>query len=203
MPRSREGTFGGRLEGGSIIGIPMPLPLRSRLAPFVLLAAALGACSPVFNWREVPIADDGLVALLPCKPDRATRNLPLGSGSASIAVDMTGCEAGGATFAVAHATAEDAVQADSWMRAWRSATRNQLTGATIAEAPATLPRAATSPAPVRLEVRQQGTGDPAPAQMLWFAQQRGGKTALYQATVLGRPASADAPTVFFEGLRLP
>jgi len=181
----------------------MPLPLRSRLAPLVLLAAALGACSPVFNWREVPIADDGLVALLPCKPDRATRNLPLGSGSASIAVDMSGCEAGGATFAVAHATAEDAAQAESWMRAWRSATRNQLAGAAITEAPATLPRAAASPAPVRLEVRQLGAGGPAPAQILWFAQQRGGKTALYQATVLGRPASADAPTVFFEGLRLP
>ena len=181
----------------------MPLPLRSRLAPLVLLAAALGACSPVFNWREVPIADDGLVALLPCKPDRATRNLPLGGGNATIAVDMTGCEAGGATFAVAHATAEDAVQAESWMRAWRSATRNQLAGATIVEAPATLPRTATFPAPVRIEVREQGAGDPAPAQILWFAQQRGGKTALYQATVLGRPTSADAPTVFFEGLRLP
>ncbi|MGK6308723.1 hypothetical protein [Variovorax sp. DT-64] len=191
-------------QGGSIIGLPMPLPLCSRLAPLVLLAATLGACSPVFNWREVPIADEGLVALLPCKPDRATRNLPLGTGSASIAVDMTGCEAGGATFAVAHATAEDAAQAESWMRAWRSATRNQLAGATIAEAPATLPpRAAASPAPVRLEVRPQGAGDPAPAQILWFAQQRGGKTALYQATVVGRPASADAPTVFFEGLRLP
>lgn len=185
------------------MSLPMPLPLRSRLAPLVLLATALGACSPVFNWREVPIADDGLVALLPCKPDRATRNLPLDSGSASIAVDMTGCEAGGATFAVAHATAEDAVQAESWMRAWRSATRNQLSGAAIAEAPATLPRAAASPAPVRLEVRQQGPGDPAPAQMLWFAQQRSGKMALYQATVLGRPASADAPEAFFEGLRLP
>ncbi|VTU15975.1 hypothetical protein H6CHR_00404 [Variovorax sp. PBL-H6] len=181
----------------------MPMPFRSRLPPLVLLAAALGACSPVFNWREVPIADDGLVALLPCKPDRATRNLPLGSGSTSIAVDMTGCEAGGATFAVAHATAEDAGQAESWMRAWRIATRNQLAGATVAEVPATLPRATTSPAPVRLEVRQEGAGDLASTRMLWFAQQRGGKTALYQATVLGSPTSADAATVFFEGLRLP
>ncbi|WP_162578152.1 hypothetical protein [Variovorax sp. PBS-H4] len=181
----------------------MPLPFRARVAPLVLVAAALGACSPVFNWREVPIADEGLVALLPCKPDRATRNLPLGGGSLSIAVDMTGCEAGGATFAVAHATAENPAQAEGWMRAWRSATRSQVAGGTIAETPATLPRAATSPAPVRLEVRQQVAGDPAPAQMLWFAQQRGGKMALYQATVLGSPASADAATVFFEGLRLP
>jgi hypothetical protein len=182
----------------------MPLPFRHRWAPLVVLTAALGACSPVFNWREVPIADDGLVALLPCKPDRATRKLPLGGGSASVAVDMTGCEAGGATFAVAHATAEDAAQADAWMRAWRAATRSQLAGAAIVETPATLPRAARSPAAVRFEVpQQQVAGDPAPAHMLWFAQQRAGKVALYQAIVLGRPASAEASGVFFEGLRLP
>jgi hypothetical protein len=189
--------------GGSIIGLPMQIPLRSGLKPLVLLAIALGACSPVFNWREVPIADDGLVALLPCKPDRATRNLPLGGGSASVSVDMTGCEAGGATFAVAHATAEDAAQAESWMRAWRSATHNQLAGAVIVETPATLPRAAALPAPVRLEARQEGAGGPGPAHILWFVQQGAGKTALYQATVLGRPASADPPALFFEGLRLP
>ena len=183
----------------------MSLPFRPRWAPLIVLTAALGACSPVFNWREVPIADDGLVALLPCKPDHATRHLPLGTGngSASVEVDMTGCEAGGATFAVAHATAEDAAQADAWMRAWRAATRSQLAGAAIVETPATVPRAAGSPTPMRIEVPQQGAGGPASAHMLWFAQQRGGKTALYQATVLGRPASPEAPGVFFEGLRLP
>lgn len=163
----------------------------------------LAGCSPVFNWRDVPIADDGLVALLPCKPDRATRQLPLGGGNASVAVDMTGCEAGGATFAVAHATAEDAAQAERWMQAWRAATRGQLAGAAIVETPSALPRAADAPAPVRLDVQQGAGGGAAPAHMLWFAQQRPGKMALYQATVLGRPASAEALGTFFEGLRLP
>ena len=179
----------------------MRLPLRCRFAaPAVLAAALLGACSPTFNWREVPVADEGLVALLPCKPDRATRSLPLGAG-ASITVDMTGCEAGGATFAVAHATAEDAAQAERWMSAWRAATRAQLAGRPATEAPASLPRAAASPAPVRLDV-QEPAGSPS-AHMLWFAQQQAGGVALYQATVIGRPASADALPTFFEGLRLP
>ena len=175
-------------------------PLSRRAASAVLIATLLGACSPVFNWRVVPIADDGLVALLPCKPDRATRNLPLGA-DASIAVDMTGCEAGGATFAVAHATAEDAAQAERWMSAWRAATRSQLAGRTVAEGPSALLRATASPAPVRLDVQEAGSQ--APAHMLWFAQQRAGKMALYQATVLGKPSSADALPTFFEGLRLP
>ena len=180
----------------------MPLAPRSRSAALAVAAAVLAGCSPVFNWREVPIADDGLIALLPCKPDRATRQLPLGGGSATVAVDMTGCEAGGATFAVAHATAEDAAQAERWMQAWRAATRGQLAGAAVVETRIALPRAAASPAPVRLDVQQEAAGA-APAHMLWFAQQRGGGMALYQATVLGRPASSEALVTFFEGLRLP
>ena len=83
-----------------------------------------------------------------------------------------------------------------------AATRGQLPGEPASEVPATLPRAAAMPAPVRLDV-QGATGGQAPAHMLWFAQQRAGKVALYQATVLGRPSSADALATFFEGLRLP
>ncbi|SDC89320.1 hypothetical protein SAMN05444679_10621 [Variovorax sp. CF079] len=176
----------------------MLFSFRPRFAALALAAAALGACSPVFNWREVPIGDDGLIALLPCKADRATRMLPL--GAELISVDVTGCEAGGATFAVAHAAASDAAQAESWMRAWRAATRTQLAGAPMAEAPAVLPRATDSPGPMRLETQ---AGASAPTHVLWFAQQRAGKMALYQATVLGKPSSPEARAIFFEGLRLP
>jgi hypothetical protein len=176
----------------------MPFPFRPRFAALALAAAALGACSPVFNWREMPIADDGLIALLPCKADRATRMLPL--GAELISVDVTGCEAGGATFAVAHAAASDAAQADAWMRAWRAATRTQLGSAPVAETPVVMARAAESPGPMRLDTQP---GASAPTHVLWFAQQRAGKVALYQATVLGKPSSTEALAIFFEGLRLP
>lgn len=180
----------------------MSSPIRLRLAALALAAHALSACSPTFNWREVPIGDDGLVALLPCKPDRATRQLPL--GTESVAVDMTGCEAGGATFAVAHATASSATQAEGWMRAWRAATRAQLADAPVVEAAAALPRAAISPPPARLDTQSANTsGQPAPTHVLWFAQQRAGRVSIYQATVLGQPSSAEALPTFFEGLRLP
>ncbi|RZL90563.1 MAG: hypothetical protein EOP82_15355 [Variovorax sp.] len=179
----------------------MPLSSPSRLAALAS-AAVLAACSPTFNWREVPIADDGLVALLPCKADRATRALPL--GPESVAVDMAGCEAGGATFAVAHAAAGDAAQAEAWMRAWRLATRSQLGAGPVVEAAAVLPRAAAQPGPVRLDAPDASPdGRGASTHVLWFAQQRAGKVALYQATVLGRPSSPEALPTFFEGLRLP
>jgi len=178
----------------------MPSPvLPSWLA--LSAAALLAACSPTFNWREVPIAESGLVALLPCKADRANRALPL--GAESVQVDMTGCEAGGVTFAIAHAAANSPVQAEAWLNAWRAATRSQLADAQVAEAPATVQRATAVPAPLRLDAQpsQQGA---APVQVLWFAQsQKDGTVALYQATVLGKPSSPEAAKTFFEGLHLP
>lgn len=189
------------------LSVPPPWPT---LAAAVLLAA----CSPTFNWREVPVAESGLTALLPCKPDRAERTLPL--GAESVRVDMTGCEAGGATFAIAHASANGPAQAEAWLEAWRTATRAQLgkpeeagasgaSGASgdaqVTQAPATLQRAAATPAPLRLDARKRGA---APVQILWFAQsQKDGTVALYQATVLGAPSSNEAAQTFFEGLRLP
>lgn len=142
------------------------------------------------------MGDAGLVVMLPCKPDRATRAMPL--GNASVAVEVVGCEAGGATFAVAHARAADAAQAEAWLNAWRAATRAQLADARPTESPVTLPRAALQPAPIRLD----GSGQ-ARAHLLWFAQTRAGGVSLYQATVLGRPSAADAVATFDEGLRLP
>ncbi|MFZ3118274.1 MAG: hypothetical protein WA159_08145, partial [Variovorax sp.] len=59
----------------------MLLPSRAGLAAAFVVAVALSACSPTFNWREVPVGDAGLVAMLPCKPDRATRAMPLGAAS--------------------------------------------------------------------------------------------------------------------------
>jgi len=169
---------------------------------FALTAAALlAACSPTFNWREVPIADAGLVALLPCKPDRANRALPL--GAESVQVDMAGCETGGATFAIAHASAGSPEQAEAWLKAWHAATRGQLGDAKVTEAPAALQRATAMPGPLRLDAQPAQPGG-VPVQVLWFAQsQKNGTVALYQATVLGKPSSPEAPKAFFEGLRLP
>ncbi|RQO54617.1 hypothetical protein DBV14_12695 [Variovorax sp. KBW07] len=182
----------------------MQPPSLPALHSWLVLAAAavLAACSPTFNWREVPIAESGLVALLPCKPDRANRALPL--GAESVKVDMTGCETGGATFAIAHAAANSPVQAEAWLNAWRAATRSQLAEAQVAESPAALQRATAVPAPLRLDAQPSPQQGAAPVQVLWFAQsQKDGSVALYQATVLGKPSSPEAAKIFFEGLRLP
>jgi hypothetical protein len=165
-----------------------------------VMASAVAACSPTFNWREIRVGDGSVIALLPCKPDRATRQVPL--GSESVPVDVAGCKAGGATFAVAHASASTPEQADSWLRAWRVAARQQLAGSSLAETPAMVSGAAGSPAPVRL-VTQGSESHAAAAHVLWFAQQRPDGVAVYQATIDGSPSSPDAVQTFFEGFRIP
>jgi len=186
--------------------MPFPFSRRLRHATWSCAAAvALLACSPVFNWRETPIPGGELVALLPCKPDRAERQLPL--GSQTVRVDMAGCAAGGATFAVAHANAADPPQAEDWMKAWRVQAYAQWAGGRVEESPGQVPHAASLPAPLRLDASRSDApaSDPArTAHLLWFAHRnRDGTVALYQATVLGQPSASEAIDNFFAGLRLP
>lgn len=175
---------------------------RRRAIVAIALACLATACTPTFNWRELPVGDGDLTVLLPCKPDRAERMLPL--GAESVRIDMAGCEAGGVTFAVAHAEASGPAQASAWLDAWRQSTRGRLADRAATESVASLPRAAAAPAPLRLEAAagEDAVRSP-PTRVLWFARQHARGVSLYQATAVGRPSSPEALDTFFEGLRLP
>ena len=69
--------------------------MRCLLLAAALALAALGGCSPTLNWRETRFDGADLTAMLPCKPDRAERTVPLAGRDAPLR--MQGCEAGGAT----------------------------------------------------------------------------------------------------------
>jgi hypothetical protein len=84
---------------------------KAQAAPYlvaVTLLAMTSACTPAFNWRDVSFDNLPVAALLPCKPDRATRTLPI--AGAPRAMVMAGCEAGGAMFTVAVVTVDNADQ---------------------------------------------------------------------------------------------
>jgi hypothetical protein len=72
------------------------------------LACVAAACTPAFNWRDVGFEGTPVAALLPCKPDRGERTVPLAGAPRQMV--MAGCEAGGATFTVAVVTVQDAAQ---------------------------------------------------------------------------------------------
>ncbi len=79
-------------------------PSLSRVGLALGLGILSSACTPAFNWRDVTFDGLPVAALLPCKPDRATRMVPLAGVPRQMV--MAGCKAGGATFTVAVVTVE-------------------------------------------------------------------------------------------------
>ncbi len=83
----------------------------ARVAHFLIvigLALTALACTPAFNWRDVVFEGLPVAALLPCKPDRGERTVPLAGAPRQMV--MAGCEAGGATFTVAVVNVGSAAQ---------------------------------------------------------------------------------------------
>jgi hypothetical protein len=88
------------------------------LAAAVAILGASAACTPVMNWRDVGFESFPVVALLPCKPERATRTLPILGTPRAMA--MLGCEAGGAMFTVAVVQAEGGDQLAAIEKEWKA-----------------------------------------------------------------------------------
>lgn len=180
--------------------MPTPFRLRLRSCLALLAAAAAVACSPTFNWRDVPVGDGGLMALLPCKAERSQREVALDGGTAT--VQVAGCQTGGATFAVAVAAADSVAQAQAWLAAWSASARDPGAGRTCLQ-PARVLRAAVAPPALERDTACAAEAPPGRPHQLWFAQTHGDKVLLYQATLLDGPAEPEVWRTFAEGLRLP
>ena len=87
----------------------------------------LAACTPSLNWRSVQLG--GLSTLLPCKPDNATRPVPLAGHT--VPMEMSGCEVGPALFAISRVQAPSAEEATALMRALRQASLAQVQAHTL------------------------------------------------------------------------
>ncbi|MDO8771802.1 MAG: hypothetical protein Q7K57_24430 [Burkholderiaceae bacterium] len=175
-------------------------------------------CSPTLNWREVRLeSTDGggtLVAYLPCKPDRATRQQDL--GGERVELSMMGCEAGGATFTLGRINLAKPVLAPQVLAAWQAATLAnlrapqpvlQLQGALPAQ-PISIQGASVWPPATRMTVQGRDRN----LQVVWFARQSTTGVVLYQAALYGPLAGSDpnsthafnsAMVTFFESLHLP
>lgn len=88
-----------------------------RSLAYSALAVALCACSPALNWRNVIVGSVRFT--LPCKPDQAERDVVLGGVSRTL--EMRGCEADGALFAVSRIEVESSADAAVLVQAWRAA----------------------------------------------------------------------------------
>jgi hypothetical protein len=89
------------------------------LWPCVLM---LASCSPALNWRQVAHEGAPVQALLPCKPERAEREVPLlGPQAAALTLQLMGCEAGGLSFAFGVLRLPDGADANVALAHWRQA----------------------------------------------------------------------------------
>lgn len=186
------------------VSVPGAAP-RRRTRPLGLVLSAwllLAACNPTFNWRELRPEGTPLLALMPCKPESATRPVPL-DGGAPMNLHMHSCDTGGLTFAVAWAELGDAARMPGALTGWRRATLAAVeVDPARADDPATAWNAAVPGATQTIGLTAMGLnhlGQPVQVRAVHFA--RGAQ--VYQAAVYGPTLGDDTTSVFFEGLKLP
>lgn len=176
---------------------PLLHPIRAAALAAGLLSVS--ACSPTFNWRELRVDGTPLLALMPCKPESATRPVPLGGATAPpTELHMHSCETGGLRFAVAWADMGQPAQVAPALAAWRSAGLQAIRVAPAAAGAWALTLAGADPVQ---GVAAQGTdpqGQPVQSRALYFAQ----GTRVFQAAVYGPRLPDEALDAFFAGLKL-
>jgi hypothetical protein len=176
----------------------------------LLVTAVLSACTPTFNWREVRFDEDVLVALLPCKPDRAERSVPFAGGDRRMQV--MGCESGGAMFALSRMAVADGtgtqVQTEAKEALVQLQAINEKTLALDRSVSATLRVAGADTELATLVVGNSAAKKDKPQRSHALYFRKGG--VIYWATVLGEPKtdadgpgalSAQALETFLNGMR--
>lgn len=173
---------------------------------FLLLPLALAACSPALNWRDVRFEGAPVAAMLPCKPDRTVRDVPL--GGPPVPLHVMGCEAAGATFAVMTARLDNAGAANAALAGWKTVTLTnmQASAASVREVAFQPPGSLPMPQSVRVAATgQRADGSRVAAQAVWLAQASDRGVQLVHAVVYAAGEAAVPETMaepLFTGLRL-
>ena len=170
---------------------------RHRLA-LLLLPLALAACSPSLNWREVRLGGGELKAMLPCKPDQATRRQSL----AGYEVDLTmlGCEAGGGLYAISVVELTTPLQALPVQAQWQTNLLATMQAQGASRQPYGIRGASAQPESVRLQaLGRDSEGRALTVQAVWFTR---GKR-LYHAALYAERLTPEMSEPFFSGMELP
>jgi hypothetical protein len=165
----------------------------------------LGGCSPTYNWRESVHEGVPLRALMPCKPERADRSVPLlGPERPALTLRMMSCQVGGGTFAVAAVQLPRAELAASAMQQWTQAAWVSLKQSVPAGAAMPLGWSGQSVSWVGASIAQSwaGPGLNHQGQPLQVHLRLGAQGVwLVQAAWYGQQADAEVRDSFFDALR--
>jgi hypothetical protein len=174
---------------------------KQALAAFVC-ALGCAACTPSLNWREVRFDDGGIELLLPCKPDKAQRQIALENNGQAVSALLTlqGCEASDLQFTWGQISIPPSMDAKRVMAAWRLASLSAL-GVEPQEASVQNESVGALQKGV-IGLRTQVQTHQHDSQLLWFAN----AGYVYQLAVYGAPKDKsldDVAHVYFSGVKLP
>ena len=173
--------------------------MRLLLSLAALLLAS--ACSPALNWREIRLDPLPVRAQMPCKPDRGTRTVEL--AGASLELQMAGCEADGATFALMAARLPDPARAGAVLLAWKQGTLQNMKASDPRETPFAPAGALVIPQSVRVQAQGRGPQGAVASDAVWTARVGEQGLTLVHAVVYRPTARTDIADTFFAGLQLP
>lgn len=171
------------------------------------MAWTLVGCTPGHNWREVRHEGVPGSALLPCKPDRAVRDVAmLGPDKPAAPLHMMSCDVQGRTFAWAAWPLEGAHQGHEVIQAWQKAGWASLRQPVAAgeEAPEGWSMQTVNQTGALMAVRWQGPGvnhQAVPIDAHWLMLY----TAEWamQLAVYGPAASPELLELFWTEVKLP
>ena len=173
--------------------------MRSPRLPLLLLSLVLVACSPTLNWRVVQAGEGELKAMLPCKPDTGRRQQEL--AGQTLTVQMLGCEAGDALFAISVTDLGDESRAPAVQVQWQTSLLGTMLATRVKTGTYTIRGAGAGAALAPVSLQASGLrpdGRPVAMHGVWFA--RG--TRLYHAVIYAEHIRPELSEPFFGGLAL-
>lgn len=156
-----------------------------KISLVLLMAAALTACSPQYDWRDYRSNDAPYAVLFPGKPASQTRSVKL--GDLDVNMTMTAAEVDGVVFAVGSAQLADAAQTPAAIEAMKTALVKNI-GATVTKSAASATGAQTV-----LDVEAKGSQNGEP--MLLIGRFIAKDKRIYQVIVMGREKNVVLDTV--------
>ncbi|MBV6324239.1 hypothetical protein [Duganella violaceipulchra] len=142
----------------------------------LLLATALSACSPQYDWRDYRSTDAPYAVLFPGKPASQTRSIQL--DTLSVDMTMTAAEVDGVIFAVGSAQLPDAAQGPAAIAAMKTALVNNI-GATV-----TSSKSSADARQATLDVEAKGSQNGEALRLIGHFIARDKR--IYQVIVMGR-----------------
>lgn len=168
-----------------------------KFLPLLALALLGMACSPALNWRDVRPEGTRLALLLPCKPDKVQKSVAL--GGTPVLLTLTGCDAAGATFALAVADLGDAARAGPVLAQWQRLTlANMKADQPVQPSQLKVPGSSAAVPPVLVTARgKRADGSAVSGQAAYFAQ----GSQVFQAVLYADKLAPGASETFFASLR--